>query len=310
MKSLPRVVVAALLFAAPAASRAQTIADLPDDKFKLVVDKTAIYTKALNAARMVQKAYDKYASWVDMKTGPTGKEKAIASGLPDISGAVQDIDAAAKSGPGMWPPLPNVDAAAQKLADSINAVAPAAKSASEYYSQGQYKKDSAKQGQALHAELAPKFEQFFASELALRRELGAVREDVERRYLAQIEKEHGKDYEWHLRSVLIAARTVADLLPNHVDAAMIEGARFKSRFGALQAAYTAFAQYCLEHPAEAQKNILATSVDDFLAATRILRGVLDAPKPDRQVYITKVSDLAAKYDVLVERTSPTTTASR
>src|SRR4051794_39043497 len=300
MKTLPRVVVAALLFAAPAASRAQTIADLPDDKFKLVVDKTALYIKALNAARTVQKAYDKYASWVDVKAGPTGKEKAIASGLPEISGAVQDIADAAKNGPGMWPPLPNVDGTAQKLADAINALAPVAKSASEYYSQGHYKKDAAKQGQALHPELVAKFEQFFGAELALRRELGAVREDVERRYLAQIEKEHGKNYEWHLRSVLIAARPLADLLPNHVDAAMIEGARFKSRFGALQAAYTTFAQYCLEHPAEVQKTILATSLDDFLAATRILRGVLDAPKPDRQVYITKVSDLAAKYDVLLE----------
>src|SRR3954471_20860103 len=115
MKTLPRVVVAALLFAAPAASRAQTIADLPDDKFKLVVDKTLLYTKALNSARTVQKAYDKYASWVDLKTGPTGKEKAIASGLPDFAGAIQDIADAAKNGPGMWPPLPNVDASAQKL---------------------------------------------------------------------------------------------------------------------------------------------------------------------------------------------------
>ncbi len=311
MKTLPRVVVAAaLLLAASAAGRAQTIGDLPDDKFKLVVDKTLLYTKALNAARTVQKAYDKYASWVDVKTGPTGKEKAIASGLPDIASAVQDIAEAAKNGPGMWPPLPNVDAMAQKLADATNALAPVAKNASDYYSQGQYKKDAAKQGQALHAELVPKFEQFFGSEMALRRELSAVREDVERRYLAQIEKEKGKNYEWHLRSVLIAARTVADLLPNHVDAAMIEGARFKARFGALQAAYMAFGQYCVEHPAEVQKTILSTSLDDFLAATRILRGVLDAPKPDRQVYVTKVSDLAAKYDILLERTSATGTASR
>jgi hypothetical protein len=159
----------------------------------------------------------------------------------------------------------------------------------------------------LHAQLLPLFEQFFGFEMALRRELSAVREDIERRTLAAIEKEHGKNYEWHLRSFLIAAKTLADLLPNHVDATMIEGARYKARFANLQAAYTLFTQYCVEHPAEVQKAILATSLDDFFAATRILRGVLEAPKPDRQVYLTKVNDLAAKYDELVQRT---TTAAR
>jgi hypothetical protein len=182
------------------------------------------------------------------------------------------------------------------------------KNASDYYAQRQYKKDGAKHGQELHGQMLPMFQQFFSCELALRRELSAVREDVERRNLAQLEKEQGKSYEWHLRSFLLAAKTVADLLPNHVDAAMIEGARYKARFTNLQAAYTIFTQYCTEHPAEVQKAVLATSLDDFFAATRILRGVLEAPKPDRQVYVTKVNDLSAKYDELVQRT--TKTASR
>jgi hypothetical protein len=308
MKSLPRFAVAALLLAASAAGRAQTIADLPDDKFKLLVEKTLLYSKALNSARTVQKSYDRYASWVDVKTGPTGKEKAIASGMPEIGGAVTEIADAAKNGNGMWPPLPNLDGTAQKLAEATAALAPVVKNASEYYAQAQYKKDAAKRGQELHAQLVPMFTQFFGAELALRRELGAVLEDVEHRHLARLEKEQGKNYEWHLRNFLFVAKTVADLLPNHVDAAMIEGPRYKQRFANLQAAYTAFTQYCLEHPAEVQKMVLSTSLDDFFAATRMLRGILDAPKPDRQVYLTKVNDLAAKYDALVQRTSAATAA--
>jgi hypothetical protein len=305
MKLLPRLVVAAVLLAASAAGRAQTIAELPDDKFKSLVDKTLLYAKALNAARAVQKSYDSYASWVDMKKGPTGKERGIESGVPDISSALQEIADAGKNGPGLWPPLPNIDAAAQQLAQATATLAPLVKAASDYYSQRQYKTDGAKRGQELHAQMLPVFEQVFGSEVALRRELGAVREDIERRNLAQIEKEHGKNYEWHLRSFLIAAKTLADLLPNHADAAMIEGARYKARFANLQASYTLFTQYCLEHPAEAQKGALASSLEDFFAASRILRGVLDAPKPDRQVYIAKVNDLAAKYDVLLQRTTIT-----
>lgn len=307
MKSLPRLVVAALLLAASTAGRAQTIADLPDDKFKSLVDKTTLYTRALDAARTVQKSYDRYAAWVDMKTGPTGKEKTI-DGLPDIAGALQQIADAGANGPGMWPPLPAVDAMAQKLAQATSALAPLVKSASDYYAQRQFKSDGAKRGQELHGQLVPMFQQFFGCELALRRDLGAVLEDVERRNLARIEKEQGKNYEWHLRSFLFAAKTVADLLPNHVDATMIEGARYKTRFANLQAAYTAFTQYCLQHPAEVQKAVLATSLDDFFAATRILRGVLEAPKPDRQVYIAKVNDLAAKYDALLQTTTATTAA--
>jgi len=30
----------------------------------------------------------------------------------------------------------------------------------------------------------------------------------------------------------------------------------------------------------------------------MLRGILEAPKPDRRVYLAKVNDLAAKYDAL------------
>lgn len=310
MKSLPRLALAALFLAASTAARAQTIADLPDDKFKLLVDKTQVYTKALKASRAVQKSFDGYASWVDLKVGPIGKEKSIDTGVPDISGALEEIADAGKKGPGMWPPLPGADGMAQKLAEATAALAPVVKSASEYYAQRQYKNDGAKRGQELHGQMIPLYEQFFGSELALRRELSAVREDVERRNLAQLEKEHGKNYEWHLRSFLVAARPLADLLPNNAAAAMIEAGRYRARFANLQAAYTLFTQYCTEHPAEVPKAMLATSLEDFFAATRTLLGVLGAPKPDRVVYLAKVNDLAAKYDALIERTTPATTAAR
>jgi len=306
MKSLPRFVVAVVLLAASSAGRAQTVAELPDDKFKTLVQKTDAYTKALNAARVVQKCYDRYAASIDMKTGPTGREKNL-EGVTDISGAAGEIADAGAKGPGMWPPLPNVDSAAQKLAQSATALAPVVKSASEYYAQKKYKTDAAKHGQELHAQMLPMFQQFFANELALRRELNVVLEDVERRNLAQIEKEHGKNYDWYLHSFLLAAKGLADLLPNHVDGAPIENARYRARFANLQAAYTEFAQYCQQHPAEAQKAVTTKSADDFVAATRILRGILDAPKADHQVYVSKVNDLATKYDALMAQT---TTAAR
>lgn len=303
------IVAAALLFAAGEIARAQTIAELPDDKFQSLVTKTELYGKALKAARGVQKSYDRYASWVDVKVGPTGKEKLIDNGVSDFApNIVPDIQDASKKGPGMWPPLP-VDAGMQKLADATMALAPLVKSASEYYAQKAYKTDATKRGQELHTQMMSLFDQFFAAQMSFRRELRAVKDDVDRRLLAQLEKDHGKDYEWHLRSLLMAAETLGDLMPTHLDAAPIDAARYRQRFVALDAAFTAFTQFRTAHTEEIKQAALAglvgNSVEDFFAASKLLRSLLDAPKPDRQLYLTKVNDFATKFDDLLQRSKPT-----
>ena len=88
---------------------------------------------------------------------------------------------------------------------------------------------------------------------------------------------------------------------------MIDTARYRARFASLQTAYTEFTQFCQQHPTEVQKAVTTKSLDEFVAATRILRGILDAPKADHTVYMTKLGDLAAKYDALLAQT---TTAAR
>ncbi|MEY2565369.1 MAG: hypothetical protein QOH88_3562 [Verrucomicrobiota bacterium] len=312
MKSRPglrsRVVVAAaLLLAAREVARGQTIADLPDDKFQSLVTKTELYGQALKAAHGIKKSYDSYASWVDVKTGPTGKEKLIDNGVSDFApNILPDIQDASKKGPGMWPPLP-IDAGMQKLADTTMALAPLVKSASEYYAQKAYKTDAAKRGQELHVQMMPLFDQVFAAQIAFRRGFRAVKEDVDRRVLAQLEKDHGKNYEWHLRSFLMAAETLGDMMPTHLDAPPIDAARYRQRFVALDAAFTAFTQYRTAHAEEIKTSALAgsvgNSVDDFFAASKQLRSLLDAPKPDRQLYLAKVSDFTTKFDDLLQRST-------
>ncbi len=306
MKSMPAVwpglvAAAALFISVSGVGRAQTIADLPEDRFKFVVEKTNLYVKALKATHATQRSYDRYASWVDLKLGPTGKERSIDNGVSDISSSLPDIIEAGQKGPGLWPPLP-ADATAQKLAEAATALAPLLKMASEYYGQHQYKNDGAKRGQELHSLMMPLFAQVFASEAMLRFGLCAVKQDVDRRNLAQLEKEKGKNFEWHLRSFLMAAETVGDLLPNHVDAPMIEGMRYKPRFTNLEIAYAAFRQFSTEHPEEVKlASFLGSSVEDFFGASKFLQRIVESPKPDRQMYLAKVSELAAKYEELVKR---------
>jgi hypothetical protein len=57
-----------------------SFADLPEQEFQSLAEKTNLYVKALNAARNVQRSYDRYASWLDVKKGPTGKERYIMYG--------------------------------------------------------------------------------------------------------------------------------------------------------------------------------------------------------------------------------------
>ncbi len=308
MKSTPAgrpwlIGAAVLFFTASLVSRAQTIAELPDDRFQTLVEKTNLYVKALKAARGIQRSYDRYASWVEVKKGPIGTERSIDNGLPEISSStLQEIVEAGQKGAGLWPPLPGLDAAAQKLAEVATTLTPLVKAASDYYSQHSYKNDGAKRGQELHAQMMPLFEQAFATETVMRRELRAVKEDVDRRNLAQLEKEQGKNFKWHLRSFLLAAETLSDLFPTRSDAPMIEGTRYKPRFTNLKIAYDAFKQFNTEHPEEAKPaKSLGTSVEDFFGAGEFLRRVVESPKPDRQMYLTKVGELTAKYEELVQR---------
>jgi hypothetical protein len=62
---LPRFVVAALFLVASAAGRAQTIAELPDDKFKSLVEKAAKHQGDPSGASRA-KSYDHYVSWVEL----------------------------------------------------------------------------------------------------------------------------------------------------------------------------------------------------------------------------------------------------
>jgi hypothetical protein len=132
-------------------------------------------------------------------------------------------------------------------------------------------------------------------------DLSVVREDVERRYLARIEKEQGKNYEWHLRSFLLAARMVADLLPNHVGRGHDRKRPLSDAFAnVLGGSYRVHPTLCPAPPGskEGARGHLARG---FLFRDQNSARDPGSAKPDKEVYISKVNDLAAKYDDLVQR---------
>ena len=66
-------------------------------------------------------------------------------------------------------------------------------------------------------------------------------------------------------------------------------------------------QFGTEHPDEVEKVLLASFVEstvkDFYAATKFLRRVVEAPKPNRSDYVEKINALVEKYNDLIQRTN-------
>ena len=127
-----------------------------DTEFQSLIEKTNLYVRALNSVTAAQRSYDRYVSWIDVKKGPTGKERYISYGLYEINqSSVNDVRAAAQKGPAMKPALPELDAIITRLADAFVALEPLVQKAHDYYDQEDYKDDGAKRGQELHEQMMP-----------------------------------------------------------------------------------------------------------------------------------------------------------
>src|SRR6476620_3411284 len=113
---------------------------MPEAEFQSLVEKTNLYVKALNAVSSAQRSFDRYSSWLDVKKGPTGKERYISYGLYEISkSSVDEVKQAAQKGPQLKPVLSNLDGAIVRLAESFSALEPLVKKAHDYYEQEDFK---------------------------------------------------------------------------------------------------------------------------------------------------------------------------
>ncbi len=279
-----------------------------DPDFQSLIEKTNLYVKALNSVSAAQRSYDRYASWLDVKKGPTGKERYITYGLYEINkSSVNDVREAAKRGPAMKPALADLDATITRLSEAFTALEPLVKKAHDYYEQEDWKDDNAKGGQELHAQMMPLFQRTFEAERELRRGLDEIKRDLDKRQLAEIEKTQGRKYHWHLRSYLVAAKELITLLPENAEAPPISAADYKARYSAVEETYNAFQTFGTENPEELKKIMLGgmaeASVKDFYTASKFLRRTLEAPKLDRREYFERVGELAQKYNELISRTN-------
>jgi hypothetical protein len=304
----PMLLLAVILTTASALAQEEPLERISDAEFQALVDKTNLYVRALNATTTVRRSFERYDSWVDVKKGVTGRERYISYGLYELGkSSVDEIRRAGQRGPQMRPALPVLDDAAVELANAVTALEPLVRKAYEYYRQENYRDDNAAAGQQLHKEMMPLFERVFAAETALREGVDALKEQLDRRQLEELERVSGRNYQWHLRSFMLAAKGVINLLPDGPTASPIPAKEYRTRFAELEKTYDALRSYISDNPAEAKKLQLGSMVEsaagDFFTASKLLQRTLSAERLDRREYVERLTKVAQSYNHLIQLTN-------
>lgn len=176
------------------------------------LQKANVYIETAKMTERAVESWDRYASWVNMKAGPTGKERYISYGmyeLYDSAGLLKEARAAA----GTEPSVPKLDAAVTRYIDAYEALAPIMNQATAYYDRKGYEADKAAEGQVLHKRMVPLATAFLAERDAMMPELRAFVRDVEQQEVAAMEARDGRSAAWQVSQVMHAANRVVDLFP-------------------------------------------------------------------------------------------------
>jgi hypothetical protein len=204
---------------APTGALAQTAATSApaasaDDGLQAAITKSNAYTALMNRTLRAIQSWERYASWVDMKKGPTGKERYISYGLYslyDVAGEIRKAQEAVTQAPA----LPEIDQSILRYIKAYQELAPLITSAERYYERNDYRDDGAAEGRRLHALLVPAAKTFLDERSTLDAQTRVYKRGLDARELAAIERTEGRSARWQIRNIMINARAVMDLMPSN-----------------------------------------------------------------------------------------------
>lgn len=175
------------------------------------IRKINAYTALMNRTLAVAESWRRYASWVDMRIGPTGRERFISYGLYRLADVSREL-AAARQAMADPPSRPELDQAVGRYILAYETLAPLINRAERYYERQDYRADGLAEGQELHRQMVPAAEAYHAAREGLERQMRQVRADLDRRELADLEAREGRLVRWQLRDTIVRARAVIDVL--------------------------------------------------------------------------------------------------
>jgi hypothetical protein len=203
-----------LLIAGSAGALGVPLQSAAAEGVQATLEKANAYIEIAKRTERVVESWERYASWVNMKTGPTGKERYISYGMYDLSDMTDSLKVAREAS-GAEPSVPKLDAAMTRYIDAYEALAPLVNQASAYYDRNGYQTDNAAQGQALHKQMVPLATAFLAERDSMMPELRAFVRDVEQQEIAAIEKREGRSAAWQVGHVMHTVNRVIDLFPRN-----------------------------------------------------------------------------------------------
>lgn len=203
------------------------------------------YVGLLNRTLRAQESLARYASWVDMKAGPTGRER-IIYGLYSLYDVRKEIETA-RAATVAAPVIPDLDAAVAAYIAAYEALAPAITKAEGYYERQDYKADKMAEGRALHAALAPGGQAFLAERAKVEALFAREKARSDADELALLERREGRKARWHLAHVMIRAREVVDHLPREAKP-VVDLAAFDAALAAYAASVKDMDEYGAANP--------------------------------------------------------------
>ena len=201
-----------LFFSVPALAQAPAASDPELVASQATVRKLNTYVGLLNRTLRASESIARYRSWVDMRTGPTGRERIVYGlySLYDVRGEIEKARAAVAAPPGMT----ELDAQIAPYTAAYEALAPIITQADGYYERQDYKEDKWAEAKALHARLAPAAQTFLAERAKVEGLFAREKERSDAAELALIERREGRKARWHAMNVMIRARPILALLPS------------------------------------------------------------------------------------------------
>jgi hypothetical protein len=236
-----------------AAAKEGPLSDDPDEALGLKLNHPIECIN--NTSSAVFRSYDRYVSWIDPKTGITGKERNVY-GLYEINKSF--IDRCKKALVELKnvkePKTPELDGLAATYEAKLDAVVTAANDAFKYYNQKDYEDDKFAKAKTMHPGLIKAFEEFEAADKAMRQELTKLKSGMNERELAKVEKEQGKKLLWHKLKMSIVAEKVADA--GNMDISKIDLAKLEAATKDLEDLTNQLESYAKAHPEESSKVLL------------------------------------------------------
>ncbi|GHE60906.1 hypothetical protein GCM10019059_20550 [Camelimonas fluminis] len=280
--------------AAPAPAAAPA-APVDAEATRALIAKLNPYVALLNRTMRATDSIARYESWVNMNTGPTGKER-IVYGLYSLYDVRGEIDKA-RAAIAMPPPMPALDAAIPDYIKAYETLAPLVTEADGYYSRKDYTDDKMAGGKELHARLAPAMAAFRKERARVDALLAVEKARADAAELALIEQTEGKKARWQVANVMLRARQAVDLFPSQ-NRPVVDMPAFEAAVLAYAAAVKEMDAYSAANPGSFF--VFESRPRDFLGKLRTFRDALQKSKGDARKGAGRDLDwLVRDYNMMV-----------